>query len=83
MNKTEFFKTHGNRLIKTGNDRPEFGDFLFLYPEENELVEKLIADGKKAYSVSETEDGEDYVETTCINDLGYSPFKYGYFVTIS
>lgn len=79
MNKTEFFAQHGCNLVVAQEDCPEYGDYLFLHPEEIDTVKKFNEKEYQVVSVYETEDGEDFVDMGQI-DYGSQPYKYGYFV---
>jgi len=79
MNKTQFFAQHGGGLVIAQEDNPEYGDYLFLHPEEIDRVKKFNAEEYQVVSIHETEDGEDFVDMSEI-DYGTQPFKYGYYV---
>jgi hypothetical protein len=79
MNVTEFFAQHGGDLVVAQEDCPEYGDFLFLHPEEIDRVKEFNEAEYQVVSVHETEDGKDFVDMSEI-DYGTQPFKYGYYV---
>jgi hypothetical protein len=79
MTKTEFFEIHGGGLVVAELDSTEYGDFLFLHPEEISKVQEFDTNEYQVVSVHETEDGEDIVDMGEV-DYGNQPFKYGYFV---
>ena len=79
MNKTEFFAQYGGSLVIAQEDNPEYGDYLFLHPEEIDKVKQFNTTEYQVVSVHETEDGEDFVDMSEI-DYGTQPFKYGYYV---
>jgi len=79
MNKTQFFAQHGGGLVIAQEDNPEYGDYLFLHPEEIDRVKKFNAEEYQVVSIHETEDDEDFVDMSEI-DYGTQPFKYGYYV---
>ena len=79
MTKTDFFQQYGGGLVVADEDNAEYGDFLFLHPEEIDLVQSFDTEEYQVVSVHETEDGEDIVDMSDI-DYGDQPFKYGYFV---
>lgn len=79
MTKTEFFEIHGSNLVIAEKDSAEYGDFLFLHPEEISRVQEFDTKEYQIVSVHETEDGEDLVDMSEV-DYGSQPFKYGYFV---
>ena len=80
MTKTDFFQQYGGGLVKASKDDPEYGDFLFLHPEEINRVKKYDNDKYMIVSVHETDDEEDFVEMEQPVDYGTQPYKYGYFV---
>ena len=79
MTKTEFFEMYGGGLVVAEEDNTEYGDFLFLHPEEIDRVKEFDTNEYQVVSVHETEDGEDFVDTSEV-DYDNQPFKYGYFV---
>ena len=79
MTKTEFFAEYGGDLEIAQEDSAEYGDFLFLHPEEISRVQEFDTKEYQIVSVHETEDGEDLVDMSEV-DYGSQPFKYGYFV---
>lgn len=83
MIKSEFFNVYGDRLVKSETSL-ECNGFLFPYPEANERVAQFISDGYEAYPINEIpsdgDDSNDWVDVESKNDLGYSPFKYGYLI---
>ena len=79
MTKKEFFAQYGGGLVIAQEDNPEYGDYLFLHPEEIDKVKEFDTTEYQVVSVHETEDGEDFVDMNEI-DYGTQPFKYGYFV---
>lgn len=79
MTKTEFFAEYGGDLEIAQEDSPEYGDYLFLHPEEIDRVQQFDTKEYQVVSVHETEDGEDFVDMGQI-DYGSQPYKYGYFV---
>jgi len=79
MTKTDFFAKYGSRLVKADMDNAEYGDFLFLHPEEIDRVKKFDVNQYQVVSIHDTEDEEDFVEMDLI-DFGNQPYKYGYFV---
>ena len=79
MTKTEFFEMYGGGLVVAELDNTEYGDYLFLHPEEISKVQEFNTNEYQIVSVHETEDGEDFVDTSEV-DYGNQPFKYGYFV---
>ena len=79
MNKTNFFRKYGGLLVRADEDNCEFGDFLFLHPEDIDRVKEFDNEEHQIVSVHETEDEEDFVDMGDI-DFGNQPFKYGYFV---
>jgi len=81
MTKTEFFEIHGGGLVVAQVDSEEYGDYLFLHPEEISIVQEFDTKLYQVVSVHETEDGEDFVDMSEV-DYGSQPFKYGYFVII-
>jgi hypothetical protein len=80
MTKTEFFSKYGGQLVKSTVDSGEYGDHLFLHPEEIEVVLQYDPNHFQVVSIHETEDDEDYVDMTTPCDYGSQPFKFGYFV---
>ena len=80
MTKTELYKEHGDRLVKTNPNDMEYGEHLLLYPEDNELAEFYAAAGYELYTVYEgpAEDSDDIVEAGL--DTGEHPYKLGYLV---
>jgi len=78
MDKTEFFAQHGGNLVIAQEDSPEYGDFLFLHPEEIDKVKQFDTIGHQVVSVHETE-GEDFIDMGKV-DYGNQPYKYGYYV---
>jgi len=80
MTKTEFFSKYGGLLVKSTDDSGEYGDHLFLHPEEIELVQEYDPNHFQIVSVHETEDNQDHVDMTIPCDYGNQPYKYGYFV---
>ena len=79
MTKTEFFEMYGGGLVVAELDNTEYGDYLFLHPEEISKVQEFNTNEYQIVSVHETEDGEDFVDTSEV-DYDNQPFKYGYFV---
>jgi hypothetical protein len=79
MTKTEFFQKFGGGLVVAEEDSTEYGDFLFLHPEEIDRVQKFDPELYQVVSVHETEDEEDFVDMGPV-DYGTQPYKYGYFV---
>jgi len=79
MTKTEFFAKYGGGLVVAEEDSVEYGDFLFLHPEEIDRVKEFDTELYQVVSVHETEDEEDIVDMGEI-DYGTQPYKYGYFV---
>jgi len=79
MTKTEFFEIYGGGLVVAELDNTEYGDYLFLHPEEISKVQEFNTNEYQVVSVHETEDGEDFVDTNEV-DYDNQPFKYGYFV---
>ena len=79
MTKTEFFQQYGGGLVKADEDNAEYGDFLFLHPEEIDRVKEYDNEDYKIVSVHETEDEDDFVDMGPV-DYGNQPYKYGYFV---
>ena len=79
MTKTEFFAKYGGGLVVAEEDSVEYGDFLFLHPEEIDRVKEFDTEVYQVVSVHETEDEEDFVDMGEV-DYGNQPFKYGYFV---
>ena len=79
MNKTEFFYKHGSSLVESALDCGEFGNLLFLHPQEIDKVKKYEST-HQIVSIHETEDGEDFVDVAQPCDFGSQPYKYGYFV---
>ena len=79
MTKTEFFEMYGGGLVVAELDNTEYGDYLFLHPEEIDRVKQFDTNEYQIVSVHETEDEEDFVDTSEV-DYGNQPFKYGYFV---
>lgn len=67
-------------LVKSREDSTEFGDFLFLHPEEIDKVKQYDNDRHQIVSVFEDESEHDYVDLTSPCDFGEQPFKYGYFI---
>ncbi len=80
MNKTEFFEKYGVNLVVSCTDSPEFGDYLFLHPEEIDIVKQYDNNKFQVVSVHETEDGNDFIDLTEPCDFGEQHHKYGYFV---
>jgi hypothetical protein len=80
MNKTKFFSKYSDRLVRSTEDSGEYGDFLFLHPEEIELVKQYDSEKYQVVSVHETEDQQDFVDMSTPCDFGTQPYKYGYFV---
>jgi len=80
MTKTQFFSKYGGQLVKSTDDSGEYGDYLFLHPEEIDVVKQYNPNKFQVVSVHETEDTEDHVDVTIPCDYGSQPFKYGYFV---
>jgi len=80
MDKTKFFEKFGGLLVKASNDDVEYGDYLFLHPEEIDIVKKFDNESHQIVSVHETEDNEDFVDMSNPCDFGTQPYKYGYFV---
>jgi hypothetical protein len=79
MTKTNFFAKYGGLLVVADEDNAEYGDFLFLHPEEISVVQEFDTDEYQVVSVHETEDEEDFVDMGEV-DYGTQPYKYGYFV---
>ena len=79
MTKTEFFAKYGGELVVAEEDSVEYGDFLFLHPEEIDRVKEFDTEEYQVVSVHETEDGEEFIDMGEV-DYGNQPFKYGYFV---
>jgi len=79
MNKAEFFAEYGSGLVVAQEDSAEYGDYLFLHPEEISKVQEFDPAEYHVVAVHETEDGEDFVEMGQI-DYGSQPYKYGYYV---
>lgn len=82
MTKTHFFQKFGDRLVIARADDPEYGDFLFLYPEENDIVQEFDPEQYQVVSVHETDGEDDHVDMSVPCDFGFQPFKYGYFVLL-
>ena len=80
MTKTEFFQKYGGSLVKADEDNAEYGDFLFLHPEEIDRVKKYDDKNHMIVSVHDTEDEEDFVDMEQPIDYGTQPYKYGYLV---
>jgi hypothetical protein len=78
MNKTEFFKQNGHRLVSVHEDDKETGNFMLFCPEESHIAQQYLDKGYSIASVFELQDEEDNVELD--NDAGYSPFKIGYLI---
>lgn len=76
----KFFEKYGNRLIKAAKEDPEFGNFLFLHPEETDKVMAFNPDKYQVVSIHETETGENSVDMTIPCDFGSQPHKIGYYV---
>ena len=79
MTKTEFFEIYGGGLVVAEEDSTEYGDYLFLHPEEIDRVKQFDTEEYQIVSVHETENEEDFVDMGVI-DYGNQPYKYGYFV---
>ena len=79
MTKTNFFAKYGSLLVVADEDNAEYGDFLFLHPEEISVVQEFDTSEYQVVSVHETEDEEDFVDMGEV-DYGTQPYKYGYFV---
>jgi hypothetical protein len=79
MKKTEFFAQYGGGLVVAEENNAEYGDYLFLHPEEVDIVNKFQPAVYRVVSVHETEDGEDFIDMGEI-DYGTQPYKYGYYV---
>ena len=79
MTKTEFFEMYGGGLVVAELDNTEYGDYLFLHPEEISKVQEFNTNEYQIVSVHETENEEDFVDMGVI-DYGNQPYKYGYFV---
>jgi hypothetical protein len=79
MTKKEFFEIHGGGLVVVEEDSTEYGDYLFLHPEEIERVQEFDTEVYQVVSVHETEDEEDFIDMGVV-DYGNQPYKYGYFV---
>ena len=79
MKNREFFAQHGGDLEIAQEDSAEYGDFLFLHPEEISRVQEFDTELYQVVSVHETEDGEDFVDMSEV-DYGSQPFKYGYYI---
>ena len=79
MKNREFFAQHGGDLEIAQEDSAEYGDFLFLHPEEISRVQEFDTELYQVVSVHETEDGEDFVDMGQI-DYGSQPYKYGYYI---
>jgi len=79
MTKTEFFEIYGGGLVVAELDSTEYGDFLFLHPEEIDRVQEFDTEVYQVVSVHETENEDDFVDMGDV-DYGNQPYKYGYFV---
>ena len=62
MKNREFLAQHGGDLEIAQEDSAEYGDFLFLHPEEISRVQEFDTELYQVVSVHETEDGEDFVD---------------------
>lgn len=81
MNKSQFFEKYGGMLVHSAEDNPDFGDYLFLHPEETQLLQdQYVNDQHQVVSIHETEDEQDFVDMSQPCDFGSQPYKYGYFV---
>jgi hypothetical protein len=80
MNKTKFFEKFGGLLVEASTDNYEYGNYLFLHPEEIDIVKQFDENTHQIVSVHETENEEDFVDMTTPCDFGTQPHKYGYFV---
>lgn len=79
MTKTEFFQKYGSYLEVVAVDDASYGDHLILHPEEINLAKKYQQKGLNIVSVHETENGDDFVDTSQPCDFGEQPYKYGYY----
>ena len=79
MTKTNFFAKYGSLIVVADEDNSEYGDYLFLHPEEISVVQEFDTDEYQVVSVHVTEDEEDFVDMGEV-DYGTQPYKYGYFV---
>jgi hypothetical protein len=80
LSEKKFFEKFGELLVKADNDNVEFGDYLFLHPEDVERVKSFDDDKHQIVSVHESENGNlvDMESPCSIGDN--NPFKYGYYV---
>lgn len=67
-------------MINSTEDSGEYGDYLFLHPQEIEILQHYDPQNYQIVSVHETENGEDDVDMSIPCDFGNQPYKYGYFV---
>lgn len=79
MTHKKFIENYGHLLVETKCDNEEYGDYLILYPEEQEKALQW-SDTHQLVSIHETENDGVWVDMEQPCDMGNQPFKCGYYV---
>jgi hypothetical protein len=78
LTQEQFYNKFGGLLVERTEDDSEFGDHLFLHPEEIDLLEPFKDENHQIVSVYETENGNMVKMAPC--EFGEETDKIGYFV---